>query len=330
MTHPPKVSVVVPAYNAETTIGPLLDSLLRVDYPDFEVIVINDGSRDGTHDVVVRYPVRLVNQWNKGASAARDAGLRLASGEIVAYVDSDVTVTPDWLRNLVKPFADPSIAATTGHMIVMKNETCASWMRSLDIERRYSRRKTFTRVAHGPNCAFRRSILLEVGGFDPAWYHAEDTEVSYRIWQKGYRIRYVPEAIVYHVADENWRTFLRKRYRDSKAFTRMLARYTRSAMLEDDFVSLGMKVQPPVFLATLFLAIIAFALLLTPLGMLGLIALATGLLITLLLIIPEALAVARGSRRANFFFKGIGLGFARGFAWGIGLGVGGVGQVVRR
>ena len=325
----PTVSIVIPTYNAEKTIGPLLDSLLQLDYPDYEVIVVNDGSRDRTREIVEGYPVRPINQPNRGASAARDAGLRAAGGEIVAYVDSDVAVTPDWLRNLVLPLSDPEVAATTGRTVFLRNERCTSWMRSMDIERRNARRRTYTRLANGPNSAFRRSILLEVGGFDPSWYHAEDTEVSYRIGQKGLRIRYVPEAIVYHVPEEDWRNYLRKRYRDAKAFTRMLAKYTKPALLEDDFVSLSMKVQPPLFLLTLGLAALAALLSLTPLRTYALMALAAILVLAILMNFPEAIAVARASRRVGFFFSGIGLGTLRGFAWGAGLGVGGLRQLFR-
>jgi len=329
MTATPKVSIVIPTYNAEETIGPLLESLLRLDYPDFEVIVVNDGSKDGTKDVVRRYPVRLVDQPNKGASAARDAGLRLASSEIVAYVDSDVAVTRDWLQKLIAPFSDPTVAATTGQTIFRRNQKCASWLRSLDIERRNAHRRTFTKLANGPNSAFRRAVLLDVGGFDPHWYHAEDTEVSYRLWRRGYRIRYVPEAIVYHVPEEDWKNYLRKRYRDATAFTRILKRYSRHAVLEDDFVSIGMKVQPPLFLLTLLLAALALLLLWTPWLSFIAVSLLCMFALAVILNVPEALAVARASRRSTFFFKGIGLNVLRGFVWGVGLGVGTIRHIIR-
>jgi len=323
------ISIVVPTYNAEDTIGPLLDSLLGLDYPEYEVIIVNDGSKDHTKEIVERYPVRLINQTNRGASAARDAGLRAASGEIVAYVDSDVAVTPDWLKRLVRPFAEATIGATTGRTVFLRNEKCASWMRSMDIERRNAHRKEYTRLANGPNAAFRREILLKVGGFDPQWYHAEDTEVSYRIWQLGYRIQYVPDAVVHHIPEEDWRTYLRKRYRDAKAFTRMLGRYTRFAMLEDDFVSLDMKVLPPVFLAMLVAAVLTTVLVLTPWFAMLLLVLGSLMILAMLFIVPEAIAVALASRRIGFFFEGFALCILRGFAWGLGLGVGGVRQVLK-
>ncbi len=325
----PRVSVVIPTYNAEKTIGPLLDSLQNLDYPDYEVIVVNDGSRDGTKAIVARYPVRLIDQPNMGASAARDAGLRAATGDIIAYVDSDVAVTPDWLRHLVKPFQDPAIGATTGRTVFLRNEKCSSWVRSMDIERRNAGRKEFTRVANGPNSAFRKGVLHEVGGFDPSWYHAEDTEVSYRVWQKGYKIRYVPEAVVHHVPEEDWRDFLRKRYRDAKAFTRMLAKYPRTAILKDDFVELEMKIQPPLFLLTILCGLGSSLWIFFPWGVYGFLGFGVLSLVGIALNVPEAATLSTSSRKASFFFKGLGLQILRGFAWGLGLGIGGIRQAVR-
>ncbi len=325
----PRISVVIPTYDAEETIGPLLGSLLKQDYPDYEVIVVNDGSKDGTKAIVEKYPVKLLDQPNRGASAARDAGLRAATGDIVTYVDSDVTVTPDWLRRLVAPLCDPTIGATTGRTVFQRNGACTSWLRSMDIERRNARRHEYTRLANGPNSAFRKNVLLEVGGFDPHWYHAEDTEVSYRVWQKGYKIRYVPEAVVNHVAEDDWHDYLRKRYRDAKAFTRMLLRYPRTAILQDDFVEFAMKIQPPLFLLTILLGVGSFLWLVTPLGFYIFLGFALLLVLLILLNLPEAASLWSASRKASFFVKSLGLQILRGFAWGLGLGVGSVRQVVR-
>ncbi len=324
----PRVSIVIPTYNAEATIGPLLESLLRLDYPDYEVLVVNDGSKDGTKAIVERNPVKLLDQTNRGASAARDAGLRAATGEIVAYVDSDVTVTPNWLRQLVIPFQDASIGATTGRTVFQRNGACTSWLRSMDIERRNARRHEYTRLANGPNSAFRRSLLLEVGGFDPQWYHAEDTEVSYRVWQTEYKIRYVPEAVVNHIAEDDWRDYLRKRYRDAKAFTRMLMRYPRTAILQDDFVESAMKVQPPLFLLAILLGLGSLLWILTSIGFYLFLAFVTLLVFLVLLNLPEAASLWAASRRTTFFAKSLVLQVLRGFAWGLGLGIGGLRQVV--
>ena len=98
----PSVSVVVCAYNAADTLPDCLSSLQRLTYPDFEVIVVNDGSRDTTSDIAHSYPhVRVIDIPNGGLSAARNVGLAEGRGEIIAYTDADTRVDPEWLSHLV-------------------------------------------------------------------------------------------------------------------------------------------------------------------------------------------------------------------------------------
>jgi len=96
----PRISVVVCSYNGARTIRDTLDGLGRVDYPDFEVIVVDDGSTDHVSAIVADYPVRLIRTENRGLSSARNTGCEAATGEIVAYVDDDAWPDPHWLRYL--------------------------------------------------------------------------------------------------------------------------------------------------------------------------------------------------------------------------------------
>jgi cellulose synthase/poly-beta-1,6-N-acetylglucosamine synthase-like glycosyltransferase len=325
----PPVSVGIAAYNAETTIRPLLDSLLELEYPEYEVVIVDDGSVDETAAIIEAYtgddsPIRLIEQTNQGASAARNQAFEAANHDIVAYTDSDTRVDPDWLHELVAPFADPEVGATTGQTIFETNETCTSWVRSVDIAVRNSRRNETTRLANGPNCAFRRDLLDEIGGFNPDWFHAEDTAVSYEVYAHGYEIRYVPDAKVYHVPEDDWRDYLSKRYRDAKAFTRVLFTHPADAAVEDDFVPATWKLQPPLF------AVLVFGLpLLLLLGPLGLV-LSGGLLATgIALNVPFALRVGWRARRPRFVMDTLALTTARGLFWGLGLVVGGITNGIR-
>lgn len=325
----PPVSVCVAAYNAEATIRPLLDSLCELEYPTYEVVIVDDGSTDATPDIVAEYtgedsPVTLIRQGNRGASAARNRGLQAAEHDIVAYTDSDTRVDSDWLTHLVAPFDDPDVGATTGETVFGTNDTCASWVRSVDIARRNARRNETTRLANGPNCAFRREILATIGGFDPDWFHAEDTAVSYEVYAHGYEIRYVPDATVYHVPEDDWRDYLRKRYRDAKAFTRVLLTHPEDAAVADDFVPTTWKLQPPLF-ALLVFGLPLF-LVLGPLGWLGwLILFGGGVAMNL----PFAFRVGWRARRPSFVVTALGLTTARGVMWGVGLVFGGVCNTVR-
>src|SRR5262249_54804206 len=114
----PKVLVIVCTYNSAPTLPECLDSLLALQYPEREIIVINDGSRDGTEAILKQYPVRAITVPNGGLSRARNLGLEQATGDIVAYTDADVRVDPDWLTYLVAKLCEPAFMAAGGPNLV--------------------------------------------------------------------------------------------------------------------------------------------------------------------------------------------------------------------
>ena len=197
----PKVSVVVCAYNAADTLDDCLDSLGRLDYPDFEVIVVNDGSRDATGDIARRYPVRLISVPNGGLSAARNIGLSAATGEIVAYTDADVRVDPDWLTYLVQPFLNSDVVGSGGPNVVPPDDPFVA-----QCVARAPGGPTHVllddRIAeHVPGCnmAFRREALLAIDGFNPVYLRAgDDVDICWRLQAKKQRIGFAPSALVWH------------------------------------------------------------------------------------------------------------------------------------
>ncbi len=325
-----KVSLAVSTYNSDSTIVSCVESLIATDYSDKEIIIIDDGSTDKTLEILKGYPVKVIPQNHQGVSAGRDLALRNASGEYILYTDSDCEVDRHWVREMLKPFENNDIGAVTGRTIFRTDSRCTSWIRSLDIEDRYSRRKTYTELANGTNCAFPRRLLLETGGFDPNWFHAEDTEVSYRILQKNYRIYYQPSAIVRHVPEGNWRSYLRKRYRGTRAHLRMMPKYAKD-VVSDDFVSRKMLFQPVAY--TLAVGFCILAVLGGILGRLGwslaftLEAWALGVGIAcylsgLVAEIPLVLKVMEKSHRWDYLWKSLMLLSAKGLMIGLGVLIG--------
>jgi GT2 family glycosyltransferase/sugar lactone lactonase YvrE len=197
----PRVSVVVCAYNASDTLDDCLDSLGRLNYPDFEVIVVNDGSRDATGDIARRYPVRLIEVPNAGLSAARNIGLSAATGEIVAYTDADVRVDPDWLTYLVQPFLTSDVVGSGGPNVVPPDDPFVA-----QCVARAPGGPTHVllddRIAeHVPGCnmAFRRDALLAIDGFNPVYLRAgDDVDICWRLQAKKQRIGFSPSALVWH------------------------------------------------------------------------------------------------------------------------------------
>jgi cellulose synthase/poly-beta-1,6-N-acetylglucosamine synthase-like glycosyltransferase len=326
MEEYPPASIVVAAYNAEETIASCIESLLNTEYPEKEIIIVNDGSTDKTEEIIRKYPVELISQPKLGASAARNAGLKKARHEIVAYTDSDCRVSRYWLKNLVRPFADDEVGAVTGKIIFETDESCTSIIRSLDIEERNRRRKKYTRLANGPNSAFRKQLLLRIGGFNPKWYHAEDTEVSYKIWREGYKIVYEPKAEVKHIPESDWRTFLKKRFRDAKAFTRMLYFHTFQASIKDDFVTLPMKIQPPLFAVIGILSIIVLLGLVATIPVFAVYLWLLALLFGIALNLPFSYRVYKRSGKPSYLLKALALTTLRGFFWAAGLIIGAIEQ----
>ena len=198
----PRVSVVVCAYNAADTLDDNLASLERLTYPDFEIILVNDGSKDRTGEIARRYPrVRVIDTPNQGLGAARNVGLAEATGEIVAYTDADTRVDLDWLTFLVQPFLQSDVVGSGGPNVVPPDDPAVAQCIA-----RAPGGPTHVllddRIAeHVPGCnmAFRRDALLAIGGFNPMYLRAgDDVDVCWRLQARGWRIGFASSALVWH------------------------------------------------------------------------------------------------------------------------------------
>jgi GT2 family glycosyltransferase len=198
----PKVSVVVCAYNAADTIDECLTSLEHLTYPQFEVIVVNDGSRDDTGDIARRHPsCRVIDVIHGGLSVARNVGLAAATGEIVAYTDADVRVDRDWLTYLIQPFLNSEVAGAGGLSLAPPD---SPWM--AQCVARAPGGPTHVLIddrtaEHVPGCnmAFRRDALLAIGGFNPIYLRAgDDVDVCWQFQARGWKIGFIAAAVVWH------------------------------------------------------------------------------------------------------------------------------------
>lgn len=198
----PKISVVVCAYNAADTLDDCLQSLGALTYPNYEVILVNDGSRDRTEEIGRHYGhVRVITTTNQGLSAARNTGLSAATGEIVAYTDADVRVDADWLTYLVQPFLNSDVVAAGGPNVVPPDDP---WVAQCVARAPGGPTHVLfdDRVAeHVPGCniAVRRDALLAIGGFNPIYLRAgDDVDVCWRLQARGWKIGFAPAAHVWH------------------------------------------------------------------------------------------------------------------------------------
>lgn len=216
----PKLSVVVPTFNRRRRLERLLQSIeAQVGAPPFEVIVVDDGSTDGTGDTLQAHPIcRYLRMTNGGPARARNAGWRIARGEVVVFTDDDVVPSDTWLRDMEAAMRDTGAAAVGG---VVRSLTTGFVEDFVTAERLvdHGRDDGEVRFLVTANLAVKRSVLESVGGFDETFPLAagEDTDLSFRLRKAGHRLAVVPSAEVGHDHRTDPRALLRTYHRHGLA-----------------------------------------------------------------------------------------------------------------
>jgi len=260
------VSITVAVRDGVDWIDECLRSLVDQTHRPLEVIIVDDGSSDGSKEKVESWGehslVTCILQDAIGLSAARNAALEQAKGEWVATTDIDVRPEPDWIEKLLiasEPLNESEdIAGVTGRTIFEKAEDVVSKVRSREIAAKYRSRSRRTSLANGPCSMFKKDELLNIGGFNPDWYHAEDMEVSLRLIQEGKDIIYAPDALVRHVAETGMGRFLGKRRRDARAHVRILRKYPAKVRRGPGFDFIGSSWSVLLMSPLLLLSILGF------------------------------------------------------------------------
>lgn len=209
----PAISIVICTYNGSRTIRGCLEGVARLDYPDFEVIVVDDGSTDATADIVREYDVRLIQTENLGLSHARNTGMLAARGDIIAYIDDDAYPDPQWLQYLAAAFRTTNHAGIGGPNLPPHSDgpiaQCVANAPGGPVHVLLS-----DRVAeHIPGCnmAFRKACLEAIGGFDPQFRVAgDDVDVCWRLQDRGWTLGYHPTALVWHHRRNSVRAYWRQ------------------------------------------------------------------------------------------------------------------------
>ena len=197
----PTFSVIVCSCNGSRRIRRCCEALLTIDYPAYEVIVVDDGSTDGTGDIAEQFGFRVIRSINQGLSAARNLGLKAATGDIVAYIDDDAYPDPHWLTYLASTFATGDYVGVGGPNIVPAEDGLIAQGVANSPGGPIHVLLTDREAEHIPGCnmAFRRNALLAVGGFDPQFRTAgDDVDICWRLQDKGWRLGFSPSAVVWH------------------------------------------------------------------------------------------------------------------------------------
>jgi len=190
----PNVSVIIPVYNEERDIKKLLDSLMKVDYPKKkkEIIVIDDGSTDRTPQIISKYPVKIIKGKHEGASVARNLGWKSAKSDIIVFLDADMRVHRNFLKEVVRTFADKNVGGGYYIESFLNQKSLIAKLSYLRKIPAYTKHPiTLAKVA-------KKRVLKEVGIISPKYGYYDDWELAIRIKERGYKIVCIPKAKMWH------------------------------------------------------------------------------------------------------------------------------------
>jgi len=219
LPEPPMISIVVCAYNGQSTMEGCLASLTKVVYPRYEVIVVDDGSKDRTGDIADHYAqlrpdiFRVIHQPNKGLSAARNVGLGAVVGEITAYTDSDCYVDPDWLTYMAWAFTEERFAAVGGPNLPPPEDNRVAGCVAVSPGAPTHVLLADDIAEHIPGCnmAFRTEILKSIGGFDVTYRAAgDDVDACWRLMDQGHLIGFSAAMFVWHHRRNTIKAYLKQ------------------------------------------------------------------------------------------------------------------------
>ena len=262
----PPVSVIVAAYNEEAVIERTVESLLQNGYEDMEIIVVDDGSNDGTLEVLRRcfgsHPkVSILTQSNGGKSAALNHGIRYAKSDVLIAVDADTLFRSGTIALLLRHFADPRVGAVSGNARVGNKKNWLTRFQSIEyiygfnLDRRALGYLNAITVVPGAVGAWRKRLVVECGGFVNDTL-AEDTDLTLAIRRLGYMIRYEQDAIAYTEAPEDTRNLAKQRFR--WVFGTLQAAWKhRDALFVPKYGTLGFVALPSIWTFQVLLAALA-------------------------------------------------------------------------
>jgi cellulose synthase/poly-beta-1,6-N-acetylglucosamine synthase-like glycosyltransferase/peptidoglycan/xylan/chitin deacetylase (PgdA/CDA1 family) len=262
----PSVAVIVPAYNEAVGIERAVRSLTEADYPDLEVVVVDDGSTDGTGDLVeaLGLPgVHLIRRVNGGKAAALTTGVTATEAEVVVMVDGDTVFEQDTIAKLVQPLADPAVGAVSGNTKVgNRRGLLGRWQHieyvmGFNLDRRMYEVLQCTPTVPGAIGAFRRSVLVEVGGVSSDTL-AEDTDLTLSIGRRGHRVVYTEYARAWTEAPSTFSALWRQRYRWSFGTMQAVWKHKGAMVSRDpDDRRIGLRALPYLILFQVLLPLVA-------------------------------------------------------------------------
>ena len=259
------VSFIVPVHNGEPWIEEVLASIFaQRDGRPFEVIAVDDGSSDRSSEILARRAaeghVRVLQAARRGAAAAMNLGIQVARHPVICLVDQDVVLQPGWLAALLPAVLTPGVGAAQGYYVTNRDAPVVSRVAGMDLEQRYvaiGEGRT-NHVCTG-NSAYRATALREVGLFDESFGYGYDNDMSYRLAEAGYQLRFCPEAKSVHRWRETLRGYLVQQYGQGYGRLDIVAKHRRRVV--GDAVSPSMMMaHAPLMVAALGAGVVSLLL----------------------------------------------------------------------
>lgn len=254
----PLITVIIPVRNEEKTIEQCLRSLKALNYPNYEIIVVNDGSTDNTEQILKRFDtIAVLHTEGVGPSMARNLAIEKARGEYLAFTDGDCLVDREWLNQLLAYFTDTTVMGVGGDQLQPENETAFGkevheFFSLIAFSTDYLKtQKEVMHIRHNPTCnmMYRSIAFKEIGHFKKDLWPCEDLEFDRRLIQSGYKLIFNPRAIVYHYRPGNLKKFGKFHFRYGRAHAKLVLKY--------GFIE-KIHYIPPLLLFLLIMAVIIF------------------------------------------------------------------------
>ena len=239
--YAPFVSIIVPIYNEVKVVRQSIKSLLELDYSNYEIIIVNDGSTDGTaeaseelvgiHDALnSKVKVSLINRPNGGKAQALNAGIKISQANFILCMDGDSQLSPDSLKLAVRHFVDPKIGAVAGNVKVLNRKKfftdlqALEYIEGLNMSRSAQSYVRLVNIIPGPIGLFRKQAIMDAGLYSSDTF-AEDADLTLKILAGGWKIYYEPKSISYTEAPEKLQQLLKQRYRWTRGIIQSIRKH---------------------------------------------------------------------------------------------------------
>jgi peptidoglycan-N-acetylglucosamine deacetylase len=265
-TAHPKVSIIVPAYNEEVNAIRTVETLLKSNYPNFDIVFVDDGSADNTYEKVMKAfldnpKVKILTKPNGGKASALNYGIENTESDFIVCIDADTQLKYDAVSYLMRLFLDDKVGAVAGNVKVgneinmLTRWQSIEYITSQNFDRRAFDLLNCITVVPGAIGAFRKSAILDAGGFTRDTL-AEDCDLTIRILKKDYVIRNCVEAISYTEAPETWKMFFKQRFRWTFGIMQSFWKH-RDACFNKNYKRLGMIALPNILIYQILLPLLA-------------------------------------------------------------------------